>query len=218
MTAGARHRALVIGAIAAALLGSGCGADGAAPPAPPPATSATPGSSGPTPGTPPGSGPAGTTTTIVETLGVKACALLTDQQVAPALGFRPVVVSGSTPSFLGGGYSSVCDFRHEGDPDRQGKTVRIFVFPPGTEVENARRALEEAHDVAGLEVPAFAGRAPEESGSGPNTIIVDPGGQAFSITVVNGANRTDADLLALAAPALAAFQAARAAAPPSSTP
>jgi hypothetical protein len=186
----------VLGLAAASALTPGCStssAPGSASGTTAPATSA-PGTSAPAPGT---------TKALVATYGPKACSLLEVGEIAPLLGFEPERVASTPANFLGGGYTSACDFRHPQDPDRQGKTVRILVFPPATDLEVARKALTDAADRSGLAVPAYTGRAPEGSGSGPNTIMLLAPEQGFSITVVNGADHADdADLVALADKAL----------------
>ncbi len=157
-----------------------------------PATSA-PGTSAPAPGT---------TKALIPTYGPKACSLLEVAEVAPLLGFQPERVASTPANFLGGGYSSACDFRHPQDPERKGKTVRVLVFPPGSDLAAARKALEGAADRSDLAVPAFTGRAAEGSGAGPNTIMLLAPEQGFSITVVTGTERDDTDLVALAQKAL----------------
>lgn len=170
----------------------------------------TPGGSAPgtaTPGTSAAPGSTTTTKVLQETYGAKACTLLTIDEMAPLLGFTPVAVATTPASFLGGGFSSACDFRHPQDPDRKGKTARILVFPPKSSIQAARRAMTDDKDVSDLPVPAFVGRAAEQTGSGPNTIVVDVPDQAFSITVVTGTDRTADDVVALAKLALPRFEA-----------
>lgn len=183
------------------LLTTGCTSTGTGTPA-----SGAPGTtSGSAPGTT--AAPTATSKPLQATYGAKACTLLTTDEVAPLLGYAPVAVATTPANFLGGGYTSACDFRHPDDPERKGKTIRVLVFPPLSSVDGARRAVTNDRDVTALDVPAFVGRAPEESGSGPNTIMVNVPDQSFSITVVTGADRDDTDVIALAKLALPRFQA-----------